>query len=122
MSTPEAKVKAKIDKMLSEFKGVWFYSPQSGIYGAAGIPDRVACINGHFVGIEAKADRTKKPTRLQSQCMAKIERAGGKCFVVYDDETLEQVRQYVIAVMAKGRMDIPHVSSAEGQGSSFEVE
>ena len=122
MATPETKVKAKIDKMLSEFKGIWFYSPQSGIYGAAGIPDRIACINGHFVGIEAKADKTKKPTRLQSQCMAKIERAWGKCFVVYDDETLEQARQYIAAVLAKGRMGIPHVSSAEGEGFSLEVE
>ena len=122
MSTPEAKVKAKIDKMLSQFKGVWFYSPQSGIYGAAGIPDRIACINGHFVGIEAKADRTKKPTRLQSQCMAKIEMAGGKCFVVFDDETLEQVRQYIVGVLAKKQMDVPHVSNTESEGTSTKVE
>lgn len=122
MSTPEAKVKAKIDKMLSQFKGVWSYSPQSGIYGAAGIPDRVACVNGHFIGIEAKADRTKKPTRLQSQCMAKIETAGGKCFVVYDDETLEEARQYIVGVLAKKRMDIPHVSYTESKGVSTKVE
>jgi hypothetical protein len=114
MATPEAKVKAKIDKMLSQFKGLWFYSPQSGVYGVAGIPDRIACVDGHFVGIEAKADRTKKPTALQRQCMAKIEAAGGKCFVVYDDETLEIARAYISGVL--------NVSYRTGQGSSPKVE
>jgi len=35
-----------------------------------------------------KADAKSKPTRLQFDCMAKIEQAGGRCFVVYDEATL----------------------------------
>lgn len=96
MATPEGKVKARIDKLLALYKSyLWFFSPQSGIYGNSGIPDRIACVCGHMIGIEAKADSTKKPTPLQKKCMDKIELAGGKCFVVYDDTTLLELRKYI---------------------------
>lgn len=95
-STPEGKIKNKLDKML-KYEKVWFYSPQAGPFGRAGVPDRVAIVNGRFIGIECKADRTKKPTALQLKCMKEIEMAGGKCFVVYDDETINQVREFIYA-------------------------
>ena len=96
-STPEGKIKNKLDTMLKSLKnsGVWFYSPQSGIYGKSGIPDRVIVVCGSFIGVECKADRTKKPTALQLQCMEKISQAGGVCFVVYDNETINQVKLYI---------------------------
>lgn len=84
----------RLDKMLHEEK-VWFYSPQAGPFGRSGVPDRVAIVKGRFVGIEAKADYTKKPTKLQQHCMKQIEAAGGICFVVYDMDTIEQVREYI---------------------------
>ena len=94
-TTPEGKIKRKLDKMLKS-ENIWFYSPQAGPFGRAGIPDRVAIAgDGKFIGIECKADRTKKPTALQLSCMKQIEAAGGKCFVVYDDETIERVREYI---------------------------
>jgi len=93
-TTPEGKIKNKLDKMLKSEK-VWFYSPQAGPFGRAGVPDRVAILEGQFIGIECKADRTKKPTALQLKCMKEIEMAGGKCFVVYDDETINKVREYI---------------------------
>lgn len=102
-------MKAKVDKVLHAHK-VWFYSPQAGPYGRAGIPDRVAIVRGQFVGIEVKADRTKKPTQLQRRCMAQIEAAGGKCFVVFDDETLELLKVYI------------HAGTAESKGAAAEAE
>ena len=95
-TTPEGRIKNKLDKMLKSEK-VWFYSPQAGPFGRAGVPDRVAILEGQFIGIECKADRTKKPTALQLKCMKEIEMAGGKCFVVYDDETINKVRDYIHA-------------------------
>lgn len=100
-TTPEGKVKRKLDKMLKA-EGVWFYSPQAGPFGVAGIPDRVAVVEGQFVGIEAKADKSKKPTALQMKCMRDIEQAGGKCFVVYDDDTITQVRDYILEMRSAG--------------------
>jgi hypothetical protein len=101
-TTPEGRIKAKLDKMLKA-EGVWYYSPQAGPFGVAGIPDRVAIVCGQFVGIECKADKTKKPTALQTKCMRDIEQAGGKCFVAYDDETIESVREYIRARNSKGQ-------------------
>lgn len=94
MATPESKIKAKVDKLLHQHK-IWFFSPQAGPYGRAGIPDRIAIVSGLFVGIEVKADRSKKPTQLQRDCMAKIEAAGGKCFVVCDDTTLGELKEFL---------------------------
>jgi hypothetical protein len=93
-TTPEGKIKNKLDKML-KYEKVWYYSPQAGPFGRAGVPDRVAILGGQFLGIECKADRSKKPTALQLKCMQEIEEAGGKCFVVCDDESIEQVREYI---------------------------
>jgi len=95
-TTPEGRIKNKLDKMLKSER-VWFYSPQAGPFGRAGVPDRVAILGGRFIGIECKADRTKKPTALQLKCMKEIEMAGGTCFVVYDDETTNKVREYIHA-------------------------
>lgn len=94
MTTPENKVKQKVDRLLQQHK-IWFYSPQAGPFGRSGVPDRVAIIRGKFVGIECKADATKKPTRLQLHCMRQIEAAGGVCFLVYDDATLDAVRKFI---------------------------
>ena len=99
-TTPEGKVKRWLDKMLKE-EGVWFYSPQAGPFGVAGIPDRMCCVAGRLVGVEAKADKTKKPTALQTKCMGDIEAAGGKCFVVYDKDTIEMVREFIHACNTK---------------------
>ena len=57
-NTPEGKIKRKLDKVLKQ-EGVWFFNPQAGPFGRAGIPDKIACIGGKFVGIECKADKTK---------------------------------------------------------------
>lgn len=96
MATPEGRIKAALDKMLKA-EGVWFYPPQAGPFGGAGIPDRVAVVGGLFLGVECKSDASKKPTALQLKVMADIEKAGGKCFVVYDKETIEQVREWIHA-------------------------
>jgi hypothetical protein len=102
MPTPESRVKAALDRMLKAER-VWFYPPQAGPFGSAGIPDRVAVVDGLFLGIECKADATKKPTALQLKCMADIEAAGGKCFVVYDKATIEQVREWIHARRRSGQ-------------------
>jgi hypothetical protein len=102
MATPEGKIKRWLDTMLKA-EGVWYFSPQAGPYGSAGIPDRIAIVCGQFIGIECKADASKKPTALQDRCMEDIMSAGGQCFVVYDKSTIETVRQYIQDVRADTR-------------------
>ena len=88
--TPEGKIKQKIDKLLKR-KGIWFFKPQAGPFGRSGVPDYIVCARGAFIGIEAKANKTRKPTALQTRGMEMIVGTGGKCFVVYDQATLEHV-------------------------------
>ena len=92
--TPEGKIKAKIDKLLKAYK-VWYYSPQAGPHGQSGIPDRVACVRGRFVGIEAKANKTCKPTAMQIMQGRNIVNAGGLWFLVYDGATLAELEDYL---------------------------
>ena len=94
-STPEGRVKRRLDKMLKE-EGVWFYSPQAGPYGQSGIPDRVCIVHGLFVGVEVKAGKGKKPTALQELRAKEIVEAGGFWFLVYDDETIAKVREFIV--------------------------
>ena len=92
--TPEAKTKRKVVEILKKHK-VWYFFPANNGFGKAGIPDIIAIVNGEFVGIEVKADKTKKPTALQVKCGKEIEEAGGTWLVVFDDITF-QVLEAVI--------------------------
>lgn len=80
--TPEKKVKRKIVEVLKEHDAYYFY-PVTGGFGASGVPDIIACVNGHFVGIEAKADLKKnKPTALQMKNLHQIQKVGGTALVI----------------------------------------
>lgn len=104
-NTPEKKVKKMLDTLMAE-QGVYFFAPQSGIYGRAGIPDRIYCVNGRFVGIEAKADRTKKPTDNQLRELASIRNNGGMTFIVYDETTIKAAVNWVISRKAAEKMGV----------------
>jgi hypothetical protein len=93
-NTPAGKVKKKVTDLLKEHK-IWYFFPANNGFGKAGIPDIIAIIGGVFVGIEVKADRTKKPTELQVRCGAEIRDAGGQWFLVCDEASLLQVQNYI---------------------------
>ncbi len=96
MATPESRVKTKLDRMLKSFgPDVWFFSPQAGPYGRSGVPDRIACVNGHFMAIECKANADCKPTALQEKAINEIRNAHGAAYVVYDDHTIGVVRAVI---------------------------
>lgn len=81
--TPEAKVKARVKKILDEM-GAYYFMPATGGYGRSGVPDIVGCINGHFLGIECKAGKGK-PTELQLRELQKISDADGFATIVNED-------------------------------------
>lgn len=99
MATPEGKVKAVIQRML-DAAGAWYFMPNMGGFGRAGVPDFVGCINGLFFTVEAKAEG-KKPTRIQDIEMREIRAAGGVCFVVVGTGDVEEFRTW----LTKQRMD-----------------
>lgn len=85
--TPEGKVKRKVVEVLKKHE-LWYFFPANNGFGKSGIPDIIAIVDGHFVGIEVKS-ATGKPTELQKICGRQIEEAGGTWLVVSNDVTLE---------------------------------
>ena len=93
-TTPEGKVKRRLTEMLKRHK-VWYFFPGNNGFGKSGLPDIIAIIRGRFVGIEVKADKTKKPTSLQWKTGREIKEAGGSWFLVYDDDTILTVETFI---------------------------
>ena len=52
-TTPEGRVKNRL-KYLFKRLDVWYFMPQAGAFGKAGIPDFVLIVEGRFVGVECK--------------------------------------------------------------------
>lgn len=93
--TPEGRVKKRFTDKLKAMRDVWYYYPAANGMGRAGIPDIIVVACGRFIGVECKADITKKPTKLQMHCADKIMRAGGDWFLVYDDVSADVVCKYI---------------------------
>ena len=87
--TPEAKVKAKIHAALKA-QGAYAVNYIGGLHANNGTPDILACLDGRFIGIEAKAG-SNKPTDLQIVNLRKITEAGGLALVI-NETNLEILR------------------------------
>ena len=83
--TPEAKVKAKVKKILDGINA-YHFSPMTGGYGRSGVPDIIVCYKGKFLAIECKAGKGTT-TALQERELKLIEKAGGVSFVIREDTT-----------------------------------
>ena len=77
----ESAIVKSILAFLKTLPGCFAWKEHGGMYGTAGIPDIIACIDGKFYGFEVKTERGK-PTALQEATMRKIRLAGGIAVVV----------------------------------------
>ena len=82
--TPEAKVKARVVKLLKEHN-IYYFFPATHGFGRSGVPDIICCYNSLFLAIECKATAKNKPTALQEKEMQKIRESGGVTFVTNED-------------------------------------
>ncbi len=80
--TPEAKVKAKVKKILTDL-GAYYAMPVTGGYGNSGVPDFLVCLRGRFYAIECKANGGKT-TALQEKHLADIRGAGGIGLIIHE--------------------------------------
>ena len=88
-ATPEGKVKkVLLDFLKSLGSECFYYMPVQNGMGQTGIPDVIAIIDGDFVGFECKATPKQHPTVLQAYALEKIEKAGGRAWVV-DNESVK---------------------------------
>ena len=90
----EADIVKAILKYLKTVPKCFFWKEHGGMYGRAGIPDIIACIDGRFYGFEVKTE-DGKPTKLQESTIRKIKNAGGISLIV---RSVEEVK----AVIANG--------------------
>ena len=85
--TPEKVVKDKVVAVLKD-EGVYYFFPATHGYGRSGVPDIIACVNGHFLAIECKAGKGVT-TALQDKELTAIRTAGGMTMVVNETNIQE---------------------------------
>lgn len=90
----EADIVKAILRYLKTVPKCFFWKEHGGMYGTAGIPDIIACINGRFYGFEVKTE-DGRTTKLQESTIRKIKNAGGIALVV---RSVDEVK----AVIANG--------------------
>lgn len=74
----ETKIKAELHT-----KGAWRVKFFANAFTPSGIPDILACLNGHFLGIEVKGGTSYGLTELQKHNLKQIRDAGGLGICVY---------------------------------------
>ena len=77
----ERDIVAAILRLLKKTPNCFCWKEHGGMYGTAGIPDIIACINGRFVAFEVKTP-TGKLTKLQEITIQKIRDANGRAYKV----------------------------------------
>lgn len=106
--TPEGKVKAAVDELLTEFGLIsagksatatdantgWYFKPVSNGMGVHGIPDYLGNYNSLFFAIETKVEG-KDPTALQAHQLNAIALSGGQIFVVRGRDDLANLRSWL---------------------------
>ncbi len=92
----ESDIVKAIMKYLKSVPQCFCWKEHGGMYGTAGIPDIIACINGHFCSFEVKTD-VGKPTKLQESTIRKILAAGGTAVVV---RSVDEVKVVVNGINA----------------------
>lgn len=90
-STPEAKVKDKVKKVLKKYGVYWFCPVQNGM-GVVGTPDFLCCVEGKFLAIETKAPgKVKNTTPNQDARISEIRSSKGIAIVVDNADDVEAV-------------------------------
>lgn len=93
MSTPEGRIKRKVNARLAQYPGLWKFMP---VQRGMGMPalDYLLCVGGEFIALETKAPGCV-PTDRQRGTIRCIERAGGHVFIIDSDESLDRAMQYI---------------------------
>lgn len=89
----ESDIVKAIMKFLKTVPRCFAWKEHGGMYGTAGIPDIIACIDGKFYGFEVKTD-IGKTTRLQDSIIRKIKKAGGTAVVVRSVDDVKSILGY----------------------------
>lgn len=70
------------------------WKEHGGMYGTAGIPDIIACVDGRFVAFEVKTP-TGKLTKLQEITIQRIKHAKGHAYKVTSVEEVQTILEHL---------------------------
>ena len=87
--TFENKIKAYLKSI-----GAYFIKTHGDRFSKVGTPDILACVNGHFVAVEVKAENGK-PSELQLYHIEQIQKAGGYAAIIVPTEGIEKIEKYI---------------------------
>ena len=87
MSTPEGRVKMKVNKALAQWECVYRFMPVQNGMGSPAL-DYINCINGYFVAIETKVPG-KQLTPRQKLTARAIAYASGQVYVIRDQNDID---------------------------------
>ena len=77
----EKNIVAAIMRYLKTVPECFTWKTHGGMYGTAGMPDIIICLNGRFVAMEVKTP-TGRLTKLQESTLRKINDAKGYAYKV----------------------------------------
>ena len=77
----ERDIVAAILRLLKKTPRCFCWKAHGGMYGTAGIPDIIACVDGRFVAFEVKTEKGQL-SKLQKVTLGRIREAGGRAYMV----------------------------------------
>lgn len=86
----ETDITKSILNYLKSVNNCFAWKEHGDMYGKAGIPDVIACIDGKFYGFEVKTD-TGVATGLQKSTIRKINNAGGTALIVRSVDDVKSI-------------------------------
>ena len=89
----EKDIVQSILRYLKTVPDCFAWKTHGGMYGTAGIPDIIACVNGRFFAFEVKTT-SGKATALQKATLQKILASGGTAEIV---RSVDEVRAILTA-------------------------
>jgi len=100
----EANFTKQVKQFLDKLPLTWYYKVFGGGMQKAGIPDIIACINGHFVGLELKSD-IGVGSALQKRNVRLINESNGIAMIVYPNqfEDLKETLRNLLVVSVRER-------------------
>lgn len=91
--TPESELKKKIKEYLDD-RSIYWCMIKGGAHSKPGDPDMIACVNGMFIGIEAKTYEGTQ-SNIQKLRQRQIEDNGGVYIIARNvDDVAETVNKY----------------------------
>jgi len=90
----EKNIVAAIMRYLKTVPHCFSWKTHGGMYGTAGMPDIILCLNGRFVALEVKTP-TGKLTMLQESTLKRIKDAKGEAYKV---TSLQEVKEIVCSL------------------------